>query len=93
MPTIVAAVVRHWRAFSGVAAARIVGDVGGGRDGPPRLFGCRAVMIARARAPGRFGAVGSACQWQMTSNNAEWERGWFYLRNDGTGLPPTPARC
>jgi hypothetical protein len=29
----------------------------------------------------------------MTSNNAEWERGWFYLRNDGAGLPPTSARC
>jgi hypothetical protein len=29
----------------------------------------------------------------MTSNNAEWERGWFYLHNDGLGLPPTPARC
>jgi hypothetical protein len=29
----------------------------------------------------------------MTSNNVERERGWFYLRNDGTGLPPTPARC
>jgi hypothetical protein len=29
----------------------------------------------------------------MTSNNAEWERGWFYLRNDGASLPPTPARC
>jgi hypothetical protein len=29
----------------------------------------------------------------MTSNNAEWERGWFYLRNDSAGLPPTPARC
>jgi hypothetical protein len=29
----------------------------------------------------------------MTSNNAEWERGWFYLRYDGAGLPPTPARC
>jgi hypothetical protein len=29
----------------------------------------------------------------MTSNNAEWERGWFYFRNDGAGLPPTPARC
>jgi hypothetical protein len=29
----------------------------------------------------------------MTSNNAEWERGWFYLRNDGPGLSPTPARC
>jgi hypothetical protein len=29
----------------------------------------------------------------MTSNNAEWERGWFYLRDDGAGLPPTPARC
>jgi hypothetical protein len=28
----------------------------------------------------------------MTSNNTEWERGWFYLRNDEPGLPPTPAR-
>jgi hypothetical protein len=28
----------------------------------------------------------------MMSNNAEWERGWFYLRNDGTSLPPTPTR-
>jgi hypothetical protein len=24
----------------------------------------------------------------MTSNNAEWERGWFYLRNDEPSLPP-----
>jgi hypothetical protein len=24
----------------------------------------------------------------MTSNNAEWERGWFYLRNNGPSLPP-----
>jgi hypothetical protein len=23
----------------------------------------------------------------MTSNNAEWERGWFYHRNDEPGLP------
>jgi hypothetical protein len=23
----------------------------------------------------------------MTSNNMEWEKGWFYLRNKGTGLP------
>jgi hypothetical protein len=29
----------------------------------------------------------------MTSNNADWERGWFYLRNADPGLPPTPARC
>jgi hypothetical protein len=28
----------------------------------------------------------------MTSNNAEWEQGWFYLRNDEPGLPSTPAR-
>jgi hypothetical protein len=28
----------------------------------------------------------------MTSNNAEWERGWFYLCKDEPGLPPTPAR-
>jgi hypothetical protein len=24
----------------------------------------------------------------MTSNNADWEKGWFYLCNDGAGLPP-----
>jgi hypothetical protein len=29
----------------------------------------------------------------MTSNNADWERGWFYLRNADPGLPLTPARC
>jgi hypothetical protein len=30
----------------------------------------------------------------MTSNNAEWERGWFYLRDESAGLPaPTLARC
>jgi hypothetical protein len=29
----------------------------------------------------------------MTSNNVDWEKGWFYLRNDGAGLPPIPARC
>jgi hypothetical protein len=30
----------------------------------------------------------------MTTNNAGWERGWFYLRNNEPGLPPpTPAWC
>jgi hypothetical protein len=24
----------------------------------------------------------------MTSNNADWEKGWFYLHNDGADLPP-----
>jgi hypothetical protein len=24
----------------------------------------------------------------MTSNNADWEKGWFYIRNDAAGLPP-----
>jgi hypothetical protein len=28
----------------------------------------------------------------MTSNNAEWERGWFYLRNVDPGLPPYTGR-
>jgi hypothetical protein len=23
----------------------------------------------------------------MTSNNADWEKGWFYLRNDSAGFP------
>jgi hypothetical protein len=27
----------------------------------------------------------------MTTNNAGWERGWFYLRNAEPGLPPTPV--
>jgi hypothetical protein len=30
--------------------------------------------------------------YTMTSNNAEWEWGWFYLRNYEPDLPPTPAR-
>jgi hypothetical protein len=50
MPTVVAAVVRRGRAFSSVVAARVAGDVGGRCDGPPRPFGCRAVMIVHARA-------------------------------------------
>jgi hypothetical protein len=58
MPTVVAAVVHHGRAFSGGATASVVGNVGGGRDGPPRPFGCRAVMIACARAPGRLATWG-----------------------------------
>jgi hypothetical protein len=29
----------------------------------------------------------------MTTNNAHWEWGWFYLRNVEPGLPPTPAWC
>jgi hypothetical protein len=29
----------------------------------------------------------------MTTNNAGWERGWLYLRNDEPGLPPTLAWC
>jgi hypothetical protein len=24
----------------------------------------------------------------MTSNNGDWEKGWFYLRNDSAGLSP-----
>jgi hypothetical protein len=35
MPTVVAAVVPRGRAFSGDVTARVVGDIGGGRDGPP----------------------------------------------------------
>jgi hypothetical protein len=25
--------------------------------------------------------------YMMTSNNADWERGWFYLHNSGTVFP------
>jgi hypothetical protein len=28
----------------------------------------------------------------MTSNNAEWEREWFYLRNDEPSLPPFTSK-
>jgi hypothetical protein len=64
MPTVVAAVVRGGRAFSGDATACVVGDVGGGRDGPSWPFDCRVALIAHARAPGHFGDVGPARQWQ-----------------------------
>jgi hypothetical protein len=52
---------------------------------------------SRVRRAVRAGGV-SISQWEtrrelyipctMTSNNAEWERGWFYLRNDEPGPPP-----
>jgi hypothetical protein len=29
----------------------------------------------------------------MTTNNTGWEWGWFYLRNDEPGHPPTPVWC
>jgi hypothetical protein len=29
----------------------------------------------------------------MMSNNGDWEKGWFYLRNNSADLLPTPARC
>jgi hypothetical protein len=45
MPTVVAAVVRRGRAFSGDATVCVVDDVGGGggggREGPPRRLGRR----------------------------------------------------
>jgi hypothetical protein len=62
MTMVAAAIVRCGRAFSGGATAHVVGDVGGGRDRPPRPFGRRAVMIAHAHAPDCFGAVGPAHQ-------------------------------
>ena len=29
---------------------------------------------------------------RMTTNNAWWSRGWFYLRNDGGRLPAYPGK-
>jgi hypothetical protein len=77
MPTVMAAVVRGRRTFSDGATARVVGDVGCGRDGPPRPFGCRAVMIAHERAPGRLVVVGPACQWQMQPPAINVHDAWF----------------
>jgi hypothetical protein len=51
----------------------------------------------RTRRAVRAGGVSLALRGQykddyipctMTTNNAGWERGWFYLRNDEPGLPP-----
>jgi hypothetical protein len=63
MLTVVAAVVHGKRAFLGGAATRVVGVVG--------------VVIAHARAPGRFGAAGPACPWQtqLPAVNAHTARG------------------
>jgi hypothetical protein len=62
MPTVAAVIMHGERTFSGAATARVVGGVGGGRDGALRPFSCRAIMIAQARASGCFGAVGPACR-------------------------------
>jgi hypothetical protein len=36
----------------------------------------------------RKGGFGVYPPCNMTTNNSEWDKAWFYLRNDGAGLPP-----
>jgi hypothetical protein len=62
MAVVVAAVERSGCTFSGGASVGVVDDVGGGREGASRPFGCHTVMIAHARAPGRFNTVGPVGQ-------------------------------
>jgi hypothetical protein len=56
-------------------------------------------LVRRAMCAGSltFSVRDSRKEWYilctMTSNNAEWERGWFYLCNEGAVLPPAPAMC
>jgi hypothetical protein len=61
-----------------------------------------AMTETRTRRVVRAGGMSLAVRTQrkddyipctMTTNNADWERGWFYLRNDEPGLPPSPAWC
>jgi hypothetical protein len=54
MPVVAAVVSRRGRAFSGAAAARVVG----GRDRLPWPSDYRAVMMARVRLCGRRGRGG-----------------------------------
>jgi hypothetical protein len=42
--------------------AGVVGDVGGGRDGALRPFGCCAIIMAFVRARDRFSTAGPICQ-------------------------------
>jgi hypothetical protein len=96
MTAVTAVVVRYGHAFSGGATARVVGDVGGVRDGPPRPFGCRTVMIARARTSCRFVVVGPARQWQVQppAVNARGARAsgsttpWIYKSQEWEGEVP-----
>jgi hypothetical protein len=56
-----------------------------------------AMSEPRTRRAARAGGLALAVQstrreeyipCTMTSNNSDWERGWFYLRNAEPGLPP-----
>jgi hypothetical protein len=51
----------------------------------PRV--CRAVRAGGVSITLRESRTELYIPCTMTSNNAEWERGWFYLRNDEPGLP------
>jgi hypothetical protein len=53
---------------------------------------CRAVCVGGLSISLRDSRKEFYIPCMMTTNNAEWERGWFYLRNDGPS-PPTLARC
>jgi hypothetical protein len=59
----------------------------------PELWVHRAVRAGRMSISLRESRRELYIPCTMTSNNAEWEWGWFYLHNDEPSLPPTPARC
>jgi hypothetical protein len=54
-----------------------------------RLAVCAGGMSLAVRSQRKDDYIPST----MTTNNVDWEWGWFYLRNDEPGLPPTLAWC
>jgi hypothetical protein len=49
---------------------------------------CRAVRVGGLTFASRDSRKELYPPCTMMSNNADWEKGWFYLHNDGAGLPP-----
>ena len=51
--------------------------------GQPKRFACAGDLMLHVRPSQNILYIPN----RMTTNNAGWTRGWFYLRNDGGRLP------
>jgi hypothetical protein len=58
----------------------------------PEAWVCRAVRTGGLLISLRDSRKEFYIPCMMTSNNAEWEQGWFYLYNEGASIPPYTSK-
>jgi hypothetical protein len=84
----------HWDLWLWFFKAELNTVVSGGK-GSPRKAVRVGSCIPQLRGPAEKGGRSRADEYivsKLTASNKGWQEGWFYLRNDGGGLPPYTGR-